>query len=100
MCAVEAVLNRLSEVSSPAVRLVICDLSAAPYLDLAGSRMLHELHAVFAGRTITFRIIGAHGSVRDLLRADGIEDKVEAIGRAVTIHKLLIAHGFVASTYK
>jgi SulP family sulfate permease len=91
----EAVLNRLNEVASPAIRLVICDLSAAPYLDLAGSRMLHELHAILASRAITLRIIGAHGTARDLLRADGVEDKVGAIGRALTIDNLLIAHGFV-----
>jgi SulP family sulfate permease len=91
----EAVLNRLNEVASPAIRLVICDLSAAPYLDLAGSRMLHELHGILAGRAIMLRIVGAHGSARDLLRADGVEDKVGEIGRALTIDKLLIAHGFV-----
>jgi SulP family sulfate permease len=89
----EEVLNRLSKVASPAIRLVICDLSAAPYLDLAGSRMLHELHGILVSRAITLRIIGAHGSVRDLLRADGIEDKVGAIGRALTIDKLLTPMG-------
>jgi hypothetical protein len=30
--------------------LVVCDLSAAPYIDLAGSRMLHELHGELIGR--------------------------------------------------
>ena len=38
----EAVLNRLHEVAPFAIRLVICDLFAAPYLDLAGSRILHR----------------------------------------------------------
>jgi SulP family sulfate permease len=85
----EAVLNRLREVAAPAIRLVICDLSAAPYIDLAGSRMLHELHAILTSRGITLRIVGAHGSARDLLRADGIEDKVRGIERALTIDKLL-----------
>ena len=45
-----------------AIRLVVCDLSAAPYLDLAGSRMLHDLHAELASRGIVLRIVGAHGS--------------------------------------
>src|SRR6478672_2671417 len=39
-----SVLDRLHETGPAAVRLVACDLSAAPYIDLAGSRMLHELH--------------------------------------------------------
>ena len=88
----EAVLNRLRQVTASAIRLVICDLSAAPYLDLAGSRMLHELHAELASRGIALRIVGAHGSVRDLLRADGIEDKVAGIGRGVTLDDLLRAN--------
>ena len=37
---------------SSVIRLAVCDLSAAPYLDLAGSRMLHELHAELASRGI------------------------------------------------
>ena len=57
----ESVLNRLREAAPSAIRLAVCDLSAAPYLDLAGSRMLHELHAELAGRGIALRIVGAHG---------------------------------------
>jgi sulfate permease, SulP family len=89
----EAVLNRLQEVTPCAIRLVICDLSAAPYLDLAGSRMLHELHAELANRGIALRIVGAHGSVRDLLRSDGVEAKVGGIERNVTLDSLLRAVG-------
>jgi len=88
----EAVLSRLKRVAASAIRLVICDLSAAPYLDLAGSRMLHELHTELAGRGIALRIVGAHGAVRDLLRADGIEAKVGELGRGVTLDGLLRAN--------
>jgi MFS superfamily sulfate permease-like transporter len=83
----ESVLVRLR--AAPAVRLVVCDLSASPYLDLAGSRTLHALHGELVSRGIKLRIVGAHGSVRDLLRADGIEDKVVALDRTVTLHSLL-----------
>jgi high affinity sulfate transporter 1 len=85
----EAVMSRLAQGAASAIRLVICDLSASPYLDLAGSRMLHELHAELTGRGIALRIVGAHGAVRDLLRADGIEAKVGVIGRDVTLDGLL-----------
>src|SRR5208283_2395974 len=64
-----AVFKRVDELAAAATRLVICDLSAAPYIDLAGSRMLHDMHAALTGRGIAFRLVGAHGSVRDLLRA-------------------------------
>ena len=85
----EAVLNHLDAHPASEVRLVVCDLSASPYLDLAGSRMLHELQAELATRGATLRIVGAHGWARDLLRADGIDTKVGGIGRAVTLDALL-----------
>ncbi|WP_375781157.1 SulP family inorganic anion transporter [Bradyrhizobium sp. ma5] len=62
---------------SPDVKLVACDLSASPFIDLAGSRMLHDLHQELASRGITFRIVGAHAQLRDLLQADGLADKTD-----------------------
>jgi sulfate permease, SulP family len=88
---IETVLNRIRKTASPVVGLAICDLSAAPYVDLAGSRMLHELHAELVSRGITLRIIGAHGSARDLLRADGIERKVGGLDRTLTLDGALRA---------
>jgi len=88
---IEIVLNRIRKTASSVVGLAICDLSAAPYVDLAGSRMLHELHAELVSRGITLRIIGAHGSARDLLRADGIERKVGGLDRTLTLDGALRA---------
>jgi SulP family sulfate permease len=85
----ESVMDRLGQAAPAAIRLIVCDLSAAPYVDLAGSRALRELHAELAGRGITLRVIGAHGSVRDLLRADGIDARVGALGRSVTLESVL-----------
>jgi sulfate permease, SulP family len=85
----ESVVSRLRETDAAAIRMAVCDLSAAPYLDLAGSRMLHELHAELTSQGIALRIIGAHGSVRDLLRADGVEEKVGGIHRTATLDALL-----------
>ena len=70
----ETILETVLEASlqrSPDVRLVACDLSASPYIDLAGARMLHDLHDELASRRVGFCIVGAHGQLRDLLRADG-----------------------------
>jgi hypothetical protein len=53
--------------------------------------MLHGLHAELASRGITLRIIGAHGSARDLLRADGIEEKVGGLDRTLTLDGALRA---------
>jgi MFS superfamily sulfate permease-like transporter len=85
----ETVLTRLRAATPAPVRLVVCDLSASPVIDLAGSRMLHELHAELARRGVMLRIIGAHGSVRDLLRADGVGDKVGGVEREITLLQLL-----------
>jgi sulfate permease, SulP family len=71
----ESVVARLGPARSSDVRLVVCDLSASPYVDLAGSRMLHQLHSELALRGIALRIVGAHGWARDLLRADGVDEK-------------------------
>jgi SulP family sulfate permease len=85
----DAVLNRLRLVGASEIRLVVCDLSASPYLDLSGSRMLHELHRALSRRDIALRIVGAHGLVRDLLRADGMSEKAGGLGREVTLTSLL-----------
>jgi SulP family sulfate permease len=87
----EAVLSRLDAPAASEIRMVICDLSASPHIDLAGSRMLHELHGKLAARGIALRII-AHARVRDLLRADGVGDKVGGLD-GVTIHSLLSTAG-------
>lgn len=86
---VESVLDRLRAARPGDIRLVVCDLSASPYLDLAGSHMLHELHRELAARGVALRVVGAHGSVRDLLRADGISEKVVGLDRVVTLDTLL-----------
>jgi sulfate permease, SulP family len=85
----DSVLDRLREAGPATVRLVACDLSAAPYVDLAGSRMLHELHAELARHGIALCIVGAHGSSRDLLRAEGLEEKVGRLERTKTLDSLL-----------
>ena len=85
----ESVLNRLHASAPSTIHLMVCDLSASPYLDLAGSRMLHDLHSELVSRGIALRIVGAHGSVRDLLRADGIGEKVSGLDRVVTLDSLI-----------
>jgi SulP family sulfate permease len=89
----ESVLGQLRGVGLSEVRLVVCDLSASPYLDLAGCRMLHELHNELASHGIALRIVGAHGPVRDLLRADGLNEKVGGLHRGTTLDGVLAIDG-------
>jgi hypothetical protein len=47
--------------------------------------MLHQLHLGLASRGVALRIVGAHGHVRDLLRAEGIGEKVGGLDRLLTL---------------
>jgi MFS superfamily sulfate permease-like transporter len=64
--------------NSPRIRLVVCDLSASPYIDLAGARMLRDLNDELAFRHASFCIVGAHAQLRDLLRAEGLAEKTDS----------------------
>lgn len=63
---------------SRGIHLVACDLSASPSIDLAGARMLHDLHDELASRRVTFCIVGAHAQLRELLRAEGLAEKTDS----------------------
>ena len=76
----QTVLERLKSVGKASIRTIVCDLSASPYMDLAGSRMLRLLYTELAASGIALRILGARGRVRDLLRADGLGDIVSDRG--------------------
>jgi MFS superfamily sulfate permease-like transporter len=85
----QSVLKRLGTAGASDIRLIVCDLSASPYIDLGGARMLHELHSELAARSIALRIVGARGRVRDLLRADDMDQKVGGLDRIMTLDALV-----------
>jgi len=93
----ESVLRRVGASNRSDVSLVVCDLSASPYIDLTGSRMLHDLYDALTTRGISLRVVGAHGFVRDLLRADGLAGKIGGLNRMETLEHVLAddndAHG-------
>ena len=85
----ESVLRRVGASNRSDVSLVVCDLSASPYIDLTGSRMLHDLYDALTTRGISLRVVGAHGFVRDLLRADGLAGKIGGLNRMETLEHVL-----------
>ena len=85
----QSVLDRVHAMAPGKIRIVVCDLSASPYIDLAGSRMLHQLHTELGSHGINLRIVGARGRVRDLLRAEGIDEKVGGLDKRKTLDELL-----------
>jgi sulfate permease, SulP family len=87
----ETVLARLASEPPDSVHLVVCDLSAAPHLDLAAVGILRKLHATLESRGIRLAVAGPHGGVRDLLRREGFADLVGGIARIAKLETILAA---------
>jgi MFS superfamily sulfate permease-like transporter len=81
---------------TPELRRVICDLSNAPYVDVAGARMLRRMHEELTALAVDFKIVEAHGPVRDMLRAEGLEERVGSITRHQTLADLVAEHGVIS----
>ena len=84
-----SVLARLETADAKGIRNVVCDLSAAPMMDLAGARSLAEADDELQARDVTLTIVNAHGRVRDLLRAEGLGEKIHGMVRGATISDAL-----------
>jgi MFS superfamily sulfate permease-like transporter len=82
------VLARVHQ-EGPDVRLVVCDLSSSPYVDLAGASMLLKLQTELLKRNIRLSIAEAHASVREVLRAEGLEEKIGPINRFTSVADLI-----------
>jgi high affinity sulfate transporter 1 len=72
-----------------ALQLVICDLSNAPYIDVAGADILASLNKDLLKRGVRLRIVEAHAKVRDLLRAVALEEQVGYFGRHMSIDQAI-----------
>jgi len=80
----ETVLARVRSAGDGLER-VIFDLSASPTVDLAGAKMFERLHDELAKRKVTLHLVEARSSVRELLRAEGLEARVGKIDRFSTV---------------
>jgi high affinity sulfate transporter 1 len=80
----DAVWEKIRSTAGP-IRLVVCDLSTSPIVDLAGARMLAALHAQMQAAGIRLRLVAAHAAVRDILRAEGLEERVGYFGRRISV---------------
>lgn len=93
----EHVRNRVWEKISAvdSLRLVVCDLSNSPYVDVAAAAMLAALQRELTVRGIRLRIVEAHANARDLLRAEGLEEQVGYFGRHMSVEQAIVE--FVAA---
>jgi high affinity sulfate transporter 1 len=84
----DAVREKIRSAADPP-KLVICDLSVSPVVDLAGARMLAALHEQLQVDGISLRLVAAHAAVRDMLRADGMEERVGYFGRRSSVAEVV-----------
>lgn len=79
------VLARLAAYRPATIGCVVCDLSASPRMDLAGTRMLTELEKRLAQQSIRLRIANALSPVRSLLLAEGLGTRIDGVARPLTL---------------
>jgi MFS superfamily sulfate permease-like transporter len=84
----DVVWQKIRSATEP-LKLVVCNLSTSPYVDLAGARMLAKLHEDLAAAGIRLRLVGAHAPVRDILRAEGLEERFGTISHEVAMADLI-----------
>ncbi len=67
------------------LKLVIIDLSASPFIDVAGSKMLLQLSNQLKKKGISLKVVEALSNVRDIMRKQGMEEVIGHISRMVSI---------------
>jgi len=67
---VRAEVHRYAAEAGDGLRLVVWDLSASSYVDIAGVRLLSEFQRTLAARGVTLRIVDALSTVRELIRLE------------------------------
>jgi anti-anti-sigma regulatory factor len=65
--------------------MIAFDLSSSPMVDLAGARMLEAIQSDLQKQGVILRLVGARASVRDSLRAEGLEERVGRIDRGLSL---------------
>jgi SulP family sulfate permease len=76
----DTVLDRVRLESEPP-KLVVCDLSATPYVDMQSAATLAGLADELAALGIQMQVVEARSSVRDRLRAEGFDEKFGGVDR-------------------
>ena len=84
----EAIMKRVRRAIKPP-ELVVCDLSASPHVDLQSGATLVQLADELAANGIGLRLVEARASVRDRLRAAGLDEKVGGIDRFRTVSQVV-----------
>ncbi|MGB7157437.1 MAG: SulP family inorganic anion transporter [Tepidisphaeraceae bacterium] len=78
------VLDRVRAEPTPP-RLVVADLSSSPHVDLQAAEVLAGLAAELANARIRLQVVEARSAVRDMLRTEGLDEKLGGINRFTSV---------------
>jgi SulP family sulfate permease len=84
----DAILAYVQSASEPA-RLVVLDLSAAPFADLQSAHTLAELADELAADNVRIQAVEARAAVRDRLRREGVDAKLGGVARRDSVHDVV-----------
>ncbi|MCM8612787.1 SulP family inorganic anion transporter [Accumulibacter sp.] len=84
----DAIWQRIRSTPEP-LTLAVFDLSTSPTVDLAGARMLATLHAELRAAGIRLRLVAAHAAARDILRAEGLDERAGDFGRGSSVAEVV-----------
>ncbi len=93
----ENILEKINwhlKATSPTVKVLILDLAAAPYVDVAGSKMLLSLAQALQKEGGQIRIVAALSNVREMLRKQGLEEITGRLSRRSTIAETMAEFSF------
>lgn len=83
-----AVLDHVRSEPTPP-ELVLCDLSTSPHVDMQSAHGLGGLADELAASGIRLHVVEARASVRDRLRAEGLDEKLGGIDRFRTLAEVI-----------
>jgi high affinity sulfate transporter 1 len=79
--------NALTERPQP--RLVVLDLSAAPFVDMQSAHTLGELADELGAAGVRMQAVEARSAVRDRLRREGVDAKLGGVWRRNSVHDVI-----------
>jgi MFS superfamily sulfate permease-like transporter len=80
----DSILDRVrSEVAPP--KLVVLDLSAAPYVDMQSAHALADLADELKEAAVRLQVVEARSGVRDRLRSEGVEERLGGVNRFTSV---------------
>ena len=80
----DTILDRVRAKATPP-RLIVLDLSAAPYVDMHSAHMLGSLADELTAAGIRLQTVEARSSVRERLRSEGVDDKLGTVNRFTSV---------------